>query len=258
MKTLARNQLVWLAPQAWLQVQAHVWDAEAQAMLAHWRDHHLPLVVCRQRVEAPTDQVCLGLPAPLQWSRRRLALAVRLDQVVAMGDFPTLLQVAQVNPWGPAALELDGQLTQLGVTARVYGSHGWQWLAHMPYLHGDSDLDVTLNVPDFQTACQVQALLAAAELVPRLDGEIVFPGGQAVAWRELQRLLAGDTAQVLLKDRQSIRLAMLAELQKLGNVIASPSSGSGPAEARQSMTSSHMDRRDAAHLAMTESCPNVR
>lgn len=258
MKTLARNQLVWLHAQAWLQVQAHVWDAEVQAMLAHWRDHHLPLVVCRQRIEAPTDQICLGLPAPLQWSRRRLALTVGLDQVAAMGAFPTLFQVAQVNPWGPAALELDGKLTQLGVTARVYGSHGWQWLTHMSYLHDSSDIDITLRVPDFETACRVVTLLAAAELGPRLDGEIVFPGGQAVAWREFQRLLAGHTAQVLLKNRQSIRLATRAELQKLGNVVASPSSGSGPAEARQSTTSRDMDRHGAAHLAMTESCPNVR
>jgi phosphoribosyl-dephospho-CoA transferase len=250
MKVLARNQLVWLDPQGWAQVQVHVWDAEAQTILAHWQRHRLPLVVCRQRVDIESDQVCLGLPAPLQWSRRRLTLTVRLDQVTAIGVFPSLHQVAQVNPWGPAALELDGKLTQLGVTAQVYGSHGWQLLTHMSYLHDASDIDVTVDVPDVETACRVATLLAAAESGPRLDGEIVFPDGQAVAWRELQRLLAGRTAQVLLKGKQSIRLATRAELQKLGNVIAS--------EARQSMTSSDMDRHGAEHLAMTESCPNVR
>lgn len=246
---LARNQLVWLHAQGWAQVQDHAWDAEAQAILAHWQCNKLPLVVSRQRIDVEADQIGLGLPAPLQWSRRRLALTVGLDQVAAIGDFPTLRQLAQAMPWGLAALELDGKLTPLAVTPRVYGSYGWQWLTQMAYLHAASDLDVTLNVPDFQTACQVQVLLAAAELGPRLDGEIVFPGGQAVAWRELQRLLAGHTAQVLLKDRQSIRLATLAELQKLGNVIAS--------KAQQSMTSNHMDRHGAKHLAMTESCPDV-
>lgn len=249
MQDLRRNQLVWLDARGWKLVQAHVWDAEAQALLAHWCVHDLPLVVCRQRLDVAPNQLCLGLPAPLQWSRRRLAQTVGREQVTSVGAFPTLRQVAQAMPWGPAALELDLALTDMAVTPRVYGSHGWQWLTQMPYLHGDSDIDVTLEVPDFQTACKVLALLAAADPRPRLDGEIVFPDGQAVAWRELQRLLAGHAAQVLLKERQSIRLATLAELQNLGNVMAS--------EARQSMTPRHMDRHGAAHLAMTESCPDV-
>jgi len=249
MQDLRRNQLVCLNAHGWAQVQDHAWDAEAQAILAHWHGHHLPLVVCRQRIDVEPERLCLGLPAPLQWSRRRLALTVGLDQVAAIGAFPTLRQVAQAMPWRPAALALDGTLTELAVMPRVYGSHGWQWLTQMPYLHADSDLDVTLNVPDFQIACQVQALLAVAESGPRLDGEIVFPRGQAVAWRELQRLREGHTAQALLKDRCSIRLATLAELKNVANVRAS--------EARQFMTASHMDRHGAAHLAMTESYPDV-
>ncbi|MDO8320553.1 malonate decarboxylase holo-[acyl-carrier-protein] synthase [Rhodoferax sp.] len=216
MNALARNQLVWLHAQGWAQLQAQAWDAEAQTMLAHWQCHGLPLVVCRQRVEVAPGQLCLGLPAPLQWSRRRLALTVAVAQVAAVGAFPTLQQVAQAKPWEKAALALGRALGACGVTARVYGSHGWQWLTHMPYLHDASDIDVSVEVPDFATACQAAALLAAAELGPRLDGEIVFPGGQAVAWRELQRVLAGGTAQVLLKARQSIRLATLPELQTLG------------------------------------------
>lgn len=216
MKVLARNQLVWLDAQAWAQMQAHPWDDEAQHILAHWRSTSLPLVVCRQRVEVAPDQICLGLPAPQHWSRRRLALTARLDQVLAFGVFPTLFQVAHACHWGQAALDLDLALSNWGVTAHVYGSHGWQLLTNMPYLHEGSDLDLSLAVPDFQTACRVQALMAEVELERRLDGEIVFPGGQAVAWRELQRLVTGQTSQVLLKDRQNIRLASLAEVQKLG------------------------------------------
>jgi len=218
MQDLRRNHLVWLNLQAWSQVQAHAWDAEAQAILAHWQRNKLPLVVCRQRLEVAHDLLCLGLPTPRQWSRRRLALTVGRDQVVVVGNFPTLREVARAMPWWPAAQELDEKLAHLAVTSRVYGSHGWQWLTRMSYLHAESDLDITLNVAHFQTARQVTGLLAAAEAEfgPRLDGEIVFPGGQAVAWRELQRLLAGHTPQALLKDRHHIRLASLAELQELG------------------------------------------
>ncbi|MDP2680062.1 MAG: triphosphoribosyl-dephospho-CoA synthase MdcB [Rhodoferax sp.] len=216
MQDLRRNQLVCLNAQGWSQVQAYAWDAEAQAILVYWQRNKLPLVVCRQRLDVAPDRLCLGLPAPRQWSRRRLALTVGRDHVAVIGDFPTLRQVAQAMPWGSAALALEGKLTPLAVTPRVYGSHGWQFITKKPYLHDASDIDVSVNVPDFQTACRVTALLAASELGQRLDGEIVFPGGQAVAWRELQRLLAGHTAQVLLKDRHNVRLATLTELQKLG------------------------------------------
>ncbi|MDD2918323.1 malonate decarboxylase holo-[acyl-carrier-protein] synthase [Rhodoferax sp.] len=219
MEDLRRNQLVCLHAQGWAQLQAHAWDAEAQAILAHWQRNKLPLVVCRQRIDVESAQVCLGLPAPRQWSRRRLALKLGLDQVAAVATFPTLRQVAQAMPWEPAAFKLDEKLTPLAVTPRVYGSHGWQWLTHMPYVHEASDIDISLNVPDFETACGATALLARAELGPRLDGEVVFPGGQAVAWRELQRLLAGHTAQVMLKDRQSIGLATLAELKIWGRSL---------------------------------------
>lgn len=221
MQDLRRNQLVWMDAQGWARVQAHAWDAEAQALLAHWCDHDLPLVVCRQRLDVAVDHICLGLPAPVQWSRRRLALTLGRDQVAVVGDFPTLRQVAQAMPWGPAALGLDGALAALALTPRVYGSHGWQFMTQMPCLHDASDIDVSVSVPDFQTACRVTALLAAAELGPRLDGEIVFPGGQAVAWRELLSLLAGHTAQALLKDRHNIRLSTLAELQELGKCARS-------------------------------------
>ena len=216
MNAMLRNQLVWLDPQGWAQVQAHGWDAEAQTILAHWHRHDLPLVVCRQRGDIETGQLCLGLPAPPQWSRRRLALTVGRDQVATIGDFPTLQQVAQAHAWGPDALALLQALTQLGVMARVYGSHGWQLMTRMPYLHAASDIDVSLPVPDFQTACKAAALLSAAEFGPRLDGEIVFPGDQAVAWRELQQLRAGQVVQVLMKSLGSVGLVSADHLRGIG------------------------------------------
>ncbi len=219
MNALARNQLVWLDPQGWAQVQAHAWDAEARTILAHWHRNDLPLVVCRQRVDIETDQLCLGLPAPLQWSRRRLALTVGVDQVATIGDFPTLRQVAQVHAWGSAALALELALMQLGVTARVYGSHGWQFLTHMPYLHDASDIDLSLRVKDFQTACQVAAWLSATELGPRLDGEIAFPGGQAVAWRELKQLIAGRVMQVLMKSLGTVEMGSMDRLRSLAGEV---------------------------------------
>ena len=98
----------------------------------------------------------------------------RLDRVLAVG--PTPRRTPAIG--GSSPPDLDLALSNWGVTAHVYGSHGWQLLTNMPYLHEGSDLDLSLAVPDFETACRVQALLAEVELERRLDGEIVFPGGK--------------------------------------------------------------------------------
>lgn len=225
MKTLARNQLAWIDPPAWAQIEDRTWDAEAQDILAHWRADRLPLVVCRQRAEAAGEQICLGLPAPLQWSRRRLALTVDLSAITASGVFPSLLQVAQANHWGQAALDLSHALAAQGVQTHVYGSHGWQFLTELPYLHVASDIDLSLRVTEFEVASQVVHLLETAQLRWRVDGEIVFSEGQAVAWRELQKLTAGQTSQVMVKDRHSIWLAALAEVRMFGRSAQSADPG---------------------------------
>ena len=215
MKALARNRLVRIEPQAWAQIEARAWDAQAQEILAHWRINDLPLVVCRQRKECVPNQVCVGLPAPQQWSRRRLPLTVSLNHITDCTDFPTLMQVAQTESWGPAALGLASALAQLGTPAHVYGSYGWQWLTGLDYRHDASDLDLTLEVNSFEMASQVVERLAGSSLDCRIDGEIVFPRAQAMAWREFQQLIQGKTAKVLVKDRHQLRLAALEEVQQL-------------------------------------------
>lgn len=218
MDSLTRNQLVWLDPVAWAQIEMRIWDVQAQAILMHWRAQRLPLVVCRQRLQTPPDQLCVGLPAPKQWSRRRLALTVRLDHLTKCEEFPVLSQVAQTHQWGAAALELSAALTALGVQAHVYGSHGWQWLTGLAYPHEASDLDLSVAVNSLEVASQVVKQLASTAFDCRIDGEIVFPQGQAIAWRELQQLLQGQTSQVLVKDLHTIRLADLAEVRHLGSI----------------------------------------
>lgn len=216
MRNLARNQLVWIDQRAWAQIEDRLWDAEAQTILAYWRSRRLPLVVCRQRAETPADQVCLGLPAPQQWSRRRLALTVDWSAISDCGVFPALLQVARTNHWAQAAFDLSEALVAQGVQAQVYGSHGWQLLTGQPYLHATSDLDLSLRVSNFEAASQVTQLLEATPLPMRIDGEIVFSGGQAIAWRELRKLLAGQTAQVMVKDLHRIWLAASEDVRTFG------------------------------------------
>jgi phosphoribosyl-dephospho-CoA transferase len=75
---------------------------------------------------------------------------------------------------------------------------------------------LSLRVVDFEAASQVAQLLQAAPLPMRMDGEIVFSGGQAIAWRELQKLLTGQTAQVMVKDLHRVWLATSQEVRRFG------------------------------------------
>jgi phosphoribosyl-dephospho-CoA transferase len=213
MRALHRNQLVWLTDAAWQQVLSRAWDAQAQTILSHWCTRHLPLVVCRQRVPANTHTISLGLPAPLQWERRKLALEVQVADIETVGDFP-LLTHDLLGPADAAALQnFLHHLAVLHVPARVFGSFGWQLLTGLPCARASSDLDLLLPVPDSDTAGQVVWLLRGLDLACRVDGELLFPDGQAVAWREYAQLIGGKVAQVLVKHRSGVQLAGMARLQ---------------------------------------------
>ncbi len=232
---LQRNTLVWLTPEAWRTVHAQSWETSAQELLRHWQACHLPWVVARQRPEVPQSAVCLGLPAPQHWDRRRLAASVAADGIALQGQFPRLHEVAQSSPWGVGAAAWLAQGQTLKAEVRVYGSYGWQFLTGMPYVRAGSDLDLSVHAPDLHAALQALDWLAqtlplgeagsggrapSARLPLRVDGEIVFPQGQALAWREFQQLRQGTVAQALVKDRHCLRLMDWPALVALAQAAA--------------------------------------
>lgn len=215
MDAFERHQLVWLTDTAWGKIQTRDWDTQAIVVLSHWRAQRLPVVVTRQRSDAACDQVCVGLPAPAQWSRRKLALNVPESEILTRSKCPTLEQIAHDKAWRIAALDLNIALAQCNAHVHVHGSYAWQHLTGLSYLHSDSDLDLSLGVTHFDQAAQVVTLLAQAQHLPRLDGELTFPGNQAVAWRELLQLISGKASQVLVKNRCGVALVNEAHLRAL-------------------------------------------
>ena len=212
MRALQRNQLVWLHDAAWASLAARQWTEAERATLAHWQQHRLPLVVCRQAPCTSVQRISVGLAAPRSWAASKLALDLAPEDIQAHGNFPSLQQVAHGTAWQSAAQALTDAL---GVTAHVYGSHGWQHLSGLGYVHTQSDIDLSLQIPDMDAAQAVVAQLEAAQLPMRIDGELVFAGGHAVAWREYARLLQGQTRSVMVKSRHSLQLADLPALQAL-------------------------------------------
>jgi phosphoribosyl-dephospho-CoA transferase len=204
MPPLRRHQLAYLSAAGWQQALTQAHDAQALACLEHWAAHQLPLVVTRQPLPLASQQplLHLGLSAPPALGRRLLGLRVPAAAIAWFGEFPLLAEALPVLPRGArAALRpLLQALATGGQRAHAYGSVGWQCLAGQRYLHARSDLDLWLPVAHEVEADAAAALLsrhAPARL--RLDGELVFPDGAAVAWREWQAWRAGRGRALLVK-----------------------------------------------------------
>ncbi len=207
---LRRHQLLGLTAAGWDQALAQVGEGEARDCVQHWAAQALPLVVARQDPAEPRDRLRLGLPAPACWGRQRLRLQIALDQVLYVDDLPAVSDITPLlapplqAPWRALC---DG-LTHLGLQPRVFGSHGWQQLTGLVYLRPSSDLDLLLPVEGLPQADAAAAWLAGAAFAgPRLDGELVFADGSAVAWREWLDWRAQRCEQILVKRLAAVELA---------------------------------------------------
>jgi len=208
--SLHRHQLAYLNDAGWSALTQRAWDEPVRDCLEHWAWQQLPLVVSRQAPGLPEGMLSLGLPAPTQWERRRIALRVPLQHVLEFSDFPPASAVVDQLPPSIRSiwLGLCAALTRLGVGVRVHGSVGMQHLTALPYTHADSDIDLTLPVQSAAMADNVVALLLAATLAlpRRIDGELLLPDGGALAWREWQPWRQGRTDQLLVKRLHGVAL----------------------------------------------------
>ncbi|NRF70749.1 malonate decarboxylase holo-[acyl-carrier-protein] synthase [Aquincola sp. S2] len=223
MPPLHRHQLVHLTAQGWHQVQAQATDAEARTCIAHWAARRLPLVVTRQlRCDgaAKPDELAVGLAAPIAWQRRRIGLTVARADVAWFDEFPRIESLLpELRGRGREEVRrLCVALSSLNARARVYGSHGWQLLSGLSYVHPRSDIDVWIAVADAGHADAVVVVLDAFghERAPRLDGELLFPDGRAVSWREWRAWRAGRCSAILTKTLTGAALTQAPAAEAIG------------------------------------------
>lgn len=208
---LRRHQLARLSASGWDDVLRRSWDSQALDCLAHWAAHRLPLVVTRQSIDTATaESISLGLSAPARWDRRRLALQVPRTAVLLFDEFPRLAEVRRLlpQPARRAVRDLLGALDACGATARVFGSYGWEAISGLDHARPESDLDLSIAVEGTAHADAVARVLQSfGSARPRLDGELLFGDGAAVAWREWTQWRAGRTQAVMVKrlDGASLR-----------------------------------------------------
>jgi phosphoribosyl-dephospho-CoA transferase len=210
MVLLRRHQLARLSEAGWTAVLFRPWDRHARDCLTHWATHRLPLVVTRQSIDAAANGwIALGLPSPARWERRRLALQAPLAAVLGLDEFPRLAEMQGLLPPSArgALSDLGDELDACHAAARVFGSYGWQAISGLDHVRPDSDLDLCLAVEGAAHADAVtRALQSFGTTRPRLDGELVFGDGAAVAWREWAAWRAGRARAVMVKRLHGVTL----------------------------------------------------
>jgi phosphoribosyl-dephospho-CoA transferase len=215
-----RHDWVWLAEDWRRQLSAPLTPDENGAV-EDWLRADRPLVVARRQAGDAADCLRLGLALP---GKRRIGLSLTRAAVLRRAEGPTLAHavVFACPEWRDSLLNLSAGLAAMGEEARVFGSFAWQYFAADParvYLTASSDVDLLLRPASWSSTQRLLAFLedfSHRQPTPRLDGEIILPDGDAVAWRELLQA----PAKVLTKGAGDVRLRALAEIRALYRELA--------------------------------------
>lgn len=210
---LQRHDQAWLAPA--FDPQPCVCDARLADAAQAWIAAGRPFVVAGQQDIEPS-RVRLGLTLPGVAARRRVGLVVPRSAIVRAERALVLRDAIDSAPsgWRSLMRAIDGLCTECRITPRVFGSLAAQLASGETYLKPSSDLDLLFECTGAGDPDALLAGLRALEgCTPRVDGEVLMECGWAVAWRELDRALAGGaTTRVLARSAREVRLLPLSQL----------------------------------------------
>ncbi|MBC3936691.1 malonate decarboxylase holo-[acyl-carrier-protein] synthase [Undibacterium sp. CY7W] len=216
-----RHDLVWLSHQAWemlAMAQSPVWLHAVR----DWQQQEWPAVVRRRDSDAAESELCIGLELPPQdGQRRRLATRVSVEHVIEHQSglaLNTVLPLA-LPEWQNDLRALQQDAAAHGLRFRVYGALSWQFLTGQPHLQNVSPIDLLFRPASQRQLQLILQLLSCFQQRLPLDGEILFPQGQAVSWRAWNLAdSAGDVQQeqkVLVKDQMGARLCSQRDMLAL-------------------------------------------
>ena len=203
----ARHDLIWLSESGW-QAACEAAQPEHRAALEQWQRNDWPAVVRRRDANTFDNEICAGVPLPPDPdSGNKVRIALRVQALEVIRHMPPLTLKAVLPALPEAWQELVSALGNraVGLLIRVYGSAALQALTGQRYLTETSDIDLLFYPISVQQLQAGLALLAFHATQLPLDGEIVFPSGQAVAWKEWLQAQQGD-ARVLVKEADVVHL----------------------------------------------------
>ena len=216
-----RHDLLRVAPDFWATALGRYPLSADLPLLAHWADRGWPVIVRRRGEAEDPGLVPVGVPLPPAAGKRRVALVIAPDGVLQHLSPPLLCRAARVaDPgWRSTIASLVDLGARTGVEPSAFGSLLWEHLTGLAYLSPHSDLDVLWPVPpDFDVLSLVSGIAEIQRDAPLgIDGEVIFPDGGAVNWRELWNAhRATDRPRVVAKSMKGVRLIDIASLRTLG------------------------------------------
>lgn len=214
---LYRHNRVWLCEAGWQRALEAVPDVYV-AEIKQWVDNNWPAIVRREESGMAQDKICLGiaLPPPLHQGRKiRIPFSACTSEVVRheapldMAGAISAMPSAWLAPF--AALSQAAGSRQLKF--HIYGAVAMQAETRLPYIGASSDIDL-LFYPKTRKQLQegLSLLQEYVRLLP-LDGEIIFPCGRAVAWKEWAFTAENpESMRVITKSMHGVNLTLATHL----------------------------------------------
>ena len=150
------------------------------------------------------------MPPAADGSKQRCAIQVPIACISRRQAPLRLTALADIVPahWRAPLAALLADSARNSCALSVFGSAAMQALTGVSYLTAQSDLDLLLHPRSLaELHAGLAMLLRHAGALP-LDGEVIFPGGAAVSWKEW----TGGGERLLVKHIDGVRLATKAEL----------------------------------------------
>jgi phosphoribosyl-dephospho-CoA transferase len=190
--SLQRHDLVWL-------------DSEFRYSpeLKEWVMQKLPCVVTRQ-TNSSTDYLNIAWCNGSDKKISRHSCLIPIKSVISQSTPLSLVNIVPCFIAKSSSLtKIIRKLELLNLKPCIYGSFSWQILTKKNYTHADSDLDILLHVSMHHQLTQIVPLLNTLAVASgrRIDGELIFPDGYAVAWREW----FSDSDKILCKGFRGVK-----------------------------------------------------
>ncbi len=168
-----RHDLVWLKPHSFYNKSLKTWL------------ENFPCVVARSDNLAPGyfhASICFSSE---KTPDSRFSFAVNKEDVIRQSPPLSLEKVVKACNLSSLQSTCDA-LNSLGYNPCVYGSFAWQVITGKVYTSKTSDIDLLLYIQNKGQLDNLKPLLIEAQnaLDRTIDGELIFDGDYATAWRE--------------------------------------------------------------------------
>lgn len=222
----ARHELLRVDPACWPDALAGQPRLEPLTVLRDWVERGWPVIARRRLLSDDPAMIPVAVALPPDERTCRIALTIPAASIVERRGATRLSAAMTTAPfeWQQTIAALVAAGNEFGSAPAVFGSLLWQHETALRYLTASSDLDVVWPIArDTNLPMLLHRIggLAASAPMP-IDGELVFPGGAAVQWREF----ASGAEDLLVKTAVGTfdckRALLLASLDENRDADARP------------------------------------